>query len=153
MMKHATDNHTCVETKHSKIMAIYFTSGMTRSPKMTAHTHSSFSLGLSVNRRFWLDLTPWNVMWNTSHTGWAKSAWSRVFPPWIRGACVFPHCLLLFEPAFILQILTKFPITDFCSVPTAYQMLLQNDTTSYKFKSLKHCVSAREPIGPEVTEQ
>ncbi|XP_006752833.1 PREDICTED: acyl-coenzyme A synthetase ACSM3, mitochondrial isoform X1 [Myotis davidii] len=153
MMKCATDNHTCVETRHDETMAIYFTSGTSGSPKMTAHTHSSYGLGLSVNGRFWLDLTPLDVMWNTSDTGWAKSAWSSVFSPWIQGACVFAHHLPQFEPTSILQTLSKFPITVFCSVPTVYRMLVQNDVTSFKFKSLKHCVSAGEPISPEVTEQ
>ncbi|XP_048072948.1 acyl-coenzyme A synthetase ACSM3, mitochondrial-like isoform X1 [Ursus arctos] len=153
MMKHASDNHTCVKTKHDEMMAIYFTSGTSGSPKMTGHTHSSFGLGLSVNGRYWLDLTPSDVMWNTSDTGWAKSAWSSIFSPWIQGACVFAHYLPRFEPTSILQTLSKFPITVFCSAPTAYRMLIQNDMTSYKFKSLKHCVSAGEPINPEVTEQ
>ncbi|XP_059011728.1 acyl-coenzyme A synthetase ACSM3, mitochondrial isoform X3 [Mustela lutreola] len=153
MMKHASDSHTCVKTKHDEMMSIYFTSGTSGSPKMTGHTHSSFGLGLSVNGRFWLDLTPSDVMWNTSDTGWAKSAWSSVFSPWIQGACVFAHYLPRFEPTSILQTLSKFPITVFCSAPTAYRMLIQNDMTSYKFKSLKHCVSAGEPINPEVTEQ
>lgn len=54
---------------------------------------------------------------------------------------------------FQLQTLSKFPITVFCSAPTAYRMLVQNDMSSYKFNSLKHCVSAGEPINPEVMEQ
>uniref|UniRef100_A0A8C0LYG1 medium-chain acyl-CoA ligase n=2 Tax=Canis lupus familiaris TaxID=9615 RepID=A0A8C0LYG1_CANLF len=153
MIKHASDNHTCVNTKHDEMMAIYFTSGTSGSPKMTGHSHSSFGLGLSVNGRFWLDLTPSDVIWNTSDTGWAKSAWSSVFSPWIQGACVFAHYLPRFEPTSIFQTLSKFPITVFCSAPTAYRMLIQSDMTSYKFKSLKHCVSAGEPINPEVTEQ
>ncbi|XP_040113300.1 acyl-coenzyme A synthetase ACSM3, mitochondrial isoform X1 [Oryx dammah] len=154
MIKHASDNHTCVKTKHNEMMAIFFTSGTSGYPKMTGHTHSSFGLGLSINGRFWLDLTPLDVMWNTSDTGWAKSAWSSVFSPWIQGACVFAHYLPRFEPTSILQTLSKFPITVFCSAPTAYRMLVQNDKArSYKFKSLKHCVSAGEPINPEVTEQ
>ncbi|PNJ14718.1 ACSM3 isoform 9, partial [Pongo abelii] len=153
MMKHASDSHTCVKTKHNEIMAIFFTSGTSGYPKMTAHTHSSFGLGLSVNGRFWLDLTPSDVMWNTSDTGWAKSAWSSVFSPWIQGACVFTHHLPRFEPTSILQTLSKYPITVFCSAPTVYRMLVQNDMASYKFKSLKHCVSAGEPITPDVTEK
>ncbi|KAM5228184.1 acyl-coenzyme A synthetase ACSM3, mitochondrial [Ctenodactylus gundi] len=153
MMKHVSDNHTCMKTKHNEMMAIYFTSGTTGPPKMIGHTHSSFGLGLSVNGRFWLDLTPSDVMWNTSDTGWAKSAWSSVFSPWIQGTCVFAHYLPRFESTSILQTLSKFPITVFCSAPTAYRMLIQSDMTSCKFKSLKHCVSAGEPINPEVTEQ
>ncbi|XP_057551538.1 acyl-coenzyme A synthetase ACSM3, mitochondrial isoform X2 [Hippopotamus amphibius kiboko] len=154
LMKNASDNHTCVATKHNEMMAIFFTSGTSGSPKMTGHTHSNFGLGLSVNGRFWLDLTPSDVMWNTSDTGWAKSAWSSIYSPWIQGACVFAHYLPRFEPSSVLQTLSKFPITVFCSAPTAYRMLVQNDKTrNYKFKSLKHCVSAGEPINPEVTEQ
>lgn len=153
MMKYASDNHTCVNTKHNEMMAIYFTSGTTGPPKMIGHTHSSFGLGLSINGRFWLDLIPTDVMWNTSDTGWAKSAWSSVFSPWSQGACVFAHHLPRFEPTSVFQTLSKFPITVFCSAPTAYRMLVQNDMTSYKFKCLKHCVSAGEPINPEVTEQ
>ncbi|XP_051001087.1 acyl-coenzyme A synthetase ACSM3, mitochondrial isoform X1 [Acomys russatus] len=154
MMKYASDSHTCVNTKHNEMMAIYFTSGTTGPPKMIGHTHSSFGLGLSVNGRFWLDLTASDVMWNTSDTGWAKSAWSSVFSPWTQGACVFAHYLPRFESTSILQTLSKFPITVFCSAPTAYRMLIQNDITrSYKLNSLKHCVSAGEPINPEVMEQ
>lgn len=153
MMKCASDSHTCVKTKHNEIMAMFFTSGTSGYPKMTAHTHSSFGLGLSVNGRFWLDLTPSDVMWNTSDTGWAKSAWSSVFSPWIQGACVFAHHLPRFEPTSVLQTLSKYPITVFCSAATVYRMLVQNDMASCKFKSLKHCVSAGEPITPDVTEK
>ncbi|TKC36102.1 hypothetical protein EI555_007491 [Monodon monoceros] len=154
MMKHASDNNTCVKTKHNETMAIFFTSGTSGSPKMTRHTHSSFGLGLSINGRFWLDLTPSDVMWNTSDIGWAKSAWSSVYSPWIQGACVFAHYLPRFEPTSVLQTLCKFPITVFCSAPTADRILVQNDKTrNYKFKSLKHCVSAGESVNSEVTEQ
>lgn len=153
MMKHVGDSHTCVKTKHDELMAIYFTSGTTGSPKMTGHTHSSFGLGLSINGRFWLDLTPSDVMWNTADTGWAKSAWSSFFAPWSQGACVFTHYLPRFESTYLLQTLSRFPISVFCSAPTAYRMLVQDNMSSYTFKHLKHCVSAGEPINPEVIEQ
>ncbi|XP_001376998.2 acyl-coenzyme A synthetase ACSM3, mitochondrial isoform X1 [Monodelphis domestica] len=153
MMKHASDDHSCVMTRHNETMTIYFTSGTTGSPKMTEHTHSSYGMGLSVNGRYWLDLTPSDIMWNTSDTGWAKSAWSSVFAPWSQGACVFVHYMPRFEPVAILKTLSRFPITTFCSAPTVYRMLVLKWEPSYKFKSLKHCVSAGEPINPEVMDQ
>ncbi|XP_016010956.2 acyl-coenzyme A synthetase ACSM3, mitochondrial isoform X2 [Rousettus aegyptiacus] len=153
LMRHASDSHTCVRTKHDETMSIFFTSGTSGSPKMTGHTHSSYGLGLSVNGRYWLDLTPSDVMWNTSDTGWAKTAWSSVFSPWTQGACVFVRHLPQFKPTSILQTLSRFPITVFCSAPTAYRMLVKNDMASYKFKSLQHCVSAGEPVNFEVIEQ
>ncbi|XP_067329328.1 acyl-coenzyme A synthetase ACSM3, mitochondrial-like [Anolis sagrei] len=144
--------HNCAVTKSHDPMAIYFTSGTTGAPKMTEHSHGSHGIGLGINGKYWLDLTPLDVMWNTSDTGWAKSAWSSVFAPWIQGACVFIHSMPRFEPKPVLETLCKFPITTLCSPPTAYRMLIQHKLTSYKFHSLKHCLSAGEPMNPEVME-
>ncbi|KAG8433104.1 hypothetical protein GDO86_017404 [Hymenochirus boettgeri] len=153
LFQEANDRHTCVKTKSGDPMTIFFTSGTTGSPKMTEHSHCSFGLGLEVNGRYWLDLTPSDIMWNTSDTGWAKSAWSSVFAPWIQGSCVFVHSMPRFDPNIILHTLATFPITTFCSAPTAYRMLVLKKLASYKFKTLKHCVSAGEPINPQVMEQ
>ncbi|KAH0631910.1 hypothetical protein JD844_019811 [Phrynosoma platyrhinos] len=152
LLKLAPAEHNCVVTKTHDPMAIYFTSGTTGAPKMTEHSHGSHGIGLGINGKFWLDLTPSDIMWNTSDTGWAKSAWSSVFAPWIQGACVFVHSMPRFEPKPVLETLSKFPITTFCSPPTAYRMLVQHKLTSYKFHSLKHCLSAGEPMNPEVME-
>ncbi len=54
--------------------------------------------------RYWLDLTEQDVFWNTSDTGWAKSAWSSVFAPWIQGACVFVHHMPRFDTSTVLQV-------------------------------------------------
>nr|XP_034986396.1 acyl-coenzyme A synthetase ACSM3, mitochondrial isoform X2 [Zootoca vivipara] len=134
LLKLAPAEHDCAVTKSWDPMAIYFTSGTTGTPKMTEHSHASHGLGLGVNGRYWLDLTPSDIIWNTSDTGWAKSAWSSV--------------LNLLSTA-----LSRFPITTFCSAPTAYRMLIHHSLSSYKFHSLKHCVSAGEPMNPEIIEQ
>lgn len=54
--------------------------------------------------RYWLDLTDGDVFWNTSDTGWAKSAWSSVFAPWTQGACVFVHHMPRFDTNTVLQV-------------------------------------------------
>nr|XP_020655253.1 acyl-coenzyme A synthetase ACSM3, mitochondrial-like [Pogona vitticeps]XP_020655254.1 acyl-coenzyme A synthetase ACSM3, mitochondrial-like [Pogona vitticeps]XP_020655255.1 acyl-coenzyme A synthetase ACSM3, mitochondrial-like [Pogona vitticeps] len=153
LLKRAPAEHSCTATKSHEPMAIYFTSGSTGTPKMTEHSHGSHGLGLGVNGKYWLDLTPLDVMWNTSDTGWAKSAWSSVFAPWIQGACVFVHSMPRFEPKPVLETLSRFPVTTFCSPPTAYRMLVHHNLSSYKFHSLKHCLSAGEPMNPEVMEE
>ncbi|XP_054698795.1 acyl-coenzyme A synthetase ACSM3, mitochondrial-like isoform X1 [Grus americana] len=143
-------DHKCVKTRSQDPMLIYFTSGSTGSPKMVMQSHSSYGIGFAVSGRYWLNLTPSDIMWNTSDTGWVKSAWSSVFAPWICGSCVFVHSLLQFKPALIAETLSRYPITAFCTAPTAYRMLVQHDLSSYKFMSLKHCVSGGEPLNPEV---
>ncbi|KAM3916300.1 acyl-coenzyme A synthetase ACSM3, mitochondrial-like [Leptodactylus fuscus] len=149
----ANDKHTCVRTRSADPMSIFFTSGTTGSPKMTEHSHSSYGLGLTAVAKYWLDLSPSDVFWNVSDPGWVKSTWSFVFCPWIQGSCVFVHYMPRFDPAVILDTLSKFPVTVFCAPPTAYRMLVLCDFTGYKFRSLQHCVGGGEPMNPEVMKQ
>ncbi|OPJ87565.1 hypothetical protein AV530_001014 [Patagioenas fasciata monilis] len=143
-------DHKCVKTRSQDPMLIYFTSGSTGSPKMVVQSHSSYGIGFATSGRYWMNLTPSDTMWNTSDTGWVKSAWGSVFAPWICGSCVFVHDMPQFKPAVIAETLSRYPITVFCTAPTAYRMLVQHDLSSYKFTSLRHCVSGGEALNPEV---
>uniref|UniRef100_A0A8V0Z5J9 medium-chain acyl-CoA ligase n=1 Tax=Gallus gallus TaxID=9031 RepID=A0A8V0Z5J9_CHICK len=149
LLKTAPSDHRCVTTKSQHPVAIYFTSGTTGAPKMTEHSHCSYGIGLTVSGRYWLNLTSSDIYWNTSDTGWAKAAWS-IFSAWSQGACVFVHKMPQFSPPAVFESLSRYPITVFCSAPTAYRMLVQHQLPSCTFNSLRHCVSAGEPINPEV---
>ncbi|NXY29713.1 ACSM3 synthetase, partial [Pomatorhinus ruficollis] len=81
--------------------------------------------------RYWMNLTPSDIMWNTSDTGWAKSAYGSVFGPWICGSCVFVHNMPLFKPEVVGETLSRYPITTFCTAPTAFRMLVQHDMSRY----------------------
>uniref|UniRef100_A0A8C8RBZ2 medium-chain acyl-CoA ligase n=1 Tax=Pelusios castaneus TaxID=367368 RepID=A0A8C8RBZ2_9SAUR len=150
-------DHICVKTKIQDPMVIYFTSGSTGSPKMVEHSQGS--LGFRPNgsqkliMRYWLDLTPADVVWGISDTGWIVSSLASVLDPWVFGSCVFVHRLPKVESTTILSTLSRFPITTLCSAPTLFHMLVKHDLTSYKFMSLKSCVSGGEPLNPEVLEQ
>ncbi|CAH1795111.1 unnamed protein product [Owenia fusiformis] len=145
--------HECLDTKSSDPMTIFFTSGTTALPKMCEHSHASYGMGHVITGRFWLDLCPTDIHWNNSDTGWAKSAWSNVFAPWIQGACVFVHHTPKFDVKKTLNTLQTYPITTFCTAPTAYRLLVQSDLKKYKFHSLRHAISAGEPLNPEVTDE
>uniref|UniRef100_A0A669PLG3 medium-chain acyl-CoA ligase n=1 Tax=Phasianus colchicus TaxID=9054 RepID=A0A669PLG3_PHACC len=149
LLKNAPSDHQCATTKSEHPMAIYFTSGTTGAPKMTEHSHCSYGVGLTVSGRYWLNLTSSDIYWNTSDTGWAKAAWS-IFSAWSQGACVFVHKMPQFSPPAVFESLSRYPITVFCSAPTAYRMLVQHRPPSCTFNSLRHCASAGEPINPEV---
>ncbi|XP_062999587.1 acyl-coenzyme A synthetase ACSM5, mitochondrial isoform X2 [Elgaria multicarinata webbii] len=149
----APADHDCVKTKSQEPMVIYFTSGSSGSPKMVEQSHCSYGIGFTSSGRHWMNLTPSDIFWNTSDIGWVKSAWSSVFAPWINGSCVFVHHLPQFEPGVILNTLARYPVTTFCTAVTAFRMLVQHNLTSYKFMSLKHCVTGGEPLNPEVMER
>ncbi|XP_067407111.1 acyl-coenzyme A synthetase ACSM4, mitochondrial-like isoform X2 [Emydura macquarii macquarii] len=153
LFKAARGDHDTVKTKSQEPMTIYFTSGTTGFPKMVEHSHSSFGIGMTSTARLWLDLNPSDILWGLSDPGWVKFAYGSFFSPWIQGACIFTQSMLQFEATTVLNCLSTFPITSFCGTPTVYRMLVQHDFSSYKFKSLKHCLSGGEPLNPEVMER
>ncbi|KAM3662419.1 acyl-coenzyme A synthetase ACSM4, mitochondrial-like [Ammospiza maritima maritima] len=149
----ASAEHICTKTRSNDPMTVYFTSGTTGFPKMVLHSYCSYGIGFVTTGRRWLGLGPSDIMWNTSDTGWVKSAYCSVFSPWICGACVFIHHMPVFQPEIIGTTLSKYPITTFCTAPTGYRMLVQHDMSRYKFLSLKHCLTAGEALNPEVFSQ
>lgn len=130
---------------------LYFTSGTTGNPKMTVHG-SVYPLGHETTGKFWLRAGTGDLVWNVSDTGWAKGAWSSLFAPWLAGAGVFALHADAVDPARVLGALEKYPITALCAPPTAYRMLVKQPLEGRKFAKLKHCVSAGEPLNPEVID-
>lgn len=132
---------------------LYFTSGTTGPPKMVLHTQTSCALGHKLTGELWLDLKPDDVHWNLADNGWAKAAWSSLFGPWHQGACLFvSDARGKFDPAATLKTLSAYPITTWCAPPTALRLIVREDLGAYRFPSLRHCVSAGEPLNPEVIE-
>src|SRR5258705_1766660 len=130
---------------------LYFTSGTTGPPKMVLHPQASYGLAHRLSGELWLDLKPDDVHWNLSDTGWGKAAWSSFFGPWHMGACVFSvDARGKFNAAAALRTLAQYPITTWCAPPTALRLMVREDLSAYRFPKLRHCVSAGEPVNPEV---
>lgn len=140
-----------VNTGFDEDALCYFTSGTTGQPKMTMHAHG-YTLAHRITGSYWLDLKPGDLHWNLSDTGWAKAAWSSLFAPWLMGAAIFVHHAPGFDPAATLDLLERMPVTTLCAPPTAYRMFVRSDLTGRRFEALRHCVSAGEPLNPEVID-
>jgi acetyl-CoA synthetase/medium-chain acyl-CoA synthetase len=138
-------------TRGADASSLYFTSATTGEPKMVLHTQASYGIGHRLTGRLWLDLRPGDLHWNISDLGWAKAAWSSFYAPWQMGACVFAlDFRSKFNPAQALDTLARFPITTWCAPPTALRLIVRQEFGNVRFPKLRHCVTAGEPLNPEV---
>ncbi|HYR59094.1 MAG TPA: AMP-binding protein [Chthoniobacteraceae bacterium] len=140
-------------TRADEPAILYFTSGTTGPPKMVLHTQESYGRGHRVTGEWWLCCKPHDVHWNLADNGWAKAAWSSLFGPWHMGACIFAvDARGKFDAAATMRTLAKFPITTWCAPPTALRLIVREYLPAFRFPRLRHCVSAGEPLNPEVIE-
>ncbi|UCF07015.1 MAG: AMP-binding protein [bacterium] len=139
------------KTRSDDPILLYFTSGTVSYPKMVIHTQASYAIGHRITATFWQDLKPTDLHWTVTDTGWAKAAWGSLFGQWTVGTAVFNHQThSKFDAKLTLRMIENFGITTFCAPPTAYRMFAQLPLKEYDLSALRHCMSAGEPLNPEV---
>ncbi|MGH3158255.1 MAG: AMP-binding protein, partial [Streptosporangiaceae bacterium] len=139
-------------TQATDPLLLYFTSGTTAQPKLVEHTHASYPAG-HLSTMYWLGLQPGDVHLNISSPGWAKHAWSNVFAPWNGGATAFVLGHERFSTDALFTAIPLGGVSTLCAPPTVWRMLIQADLGGCDTASLRECVSAGEPLNPEVIEQ
>jgi acetyl-CoA synthetase len=140
-----------VDTAADDSLLLYFTSGTTSQPKLVEHTQVSYPVG-HLSTMYWIGLQPGDVHLNVSSPGWAKHSWSNVFAPWNAGATVFLYNYSRFDAEKMLEVLQTYGVTTFCAPPTVWRMLIQADLSAVQVQ-VRECISAGEPLNPEVIEQ
>jgi acetyl-CoA synthetase len=139
------------ETGADDPLLLYFTSGTTATPKLVLHSHQSYPVG-HLSTMYWLGVQPGDVHLNISSPGWAKHAWSCFFAPWNAGAAIFIVNQRRFNAAGLLDIIARCGVTTFCTPPTVWRMLIQEDLAAWSMR-LKELISAGEPLNPEVIDR
>jgi acetyl-CoA synthetase len=152
MSRHAGEAFVAArKTRADDLLFLYFTSGTAASPKLVAHTHTSYPVG-HLSTLYWIGLKPGDVHLNLSSPGWAKHAWSCFFAPWNAQACVLAYQYERFDSRALLDQLVRCRVTTFCAPPTVWRMLIQQDLRRWPV-TLREVVSAGEPLNPEVIER
>ena len=140
------------DVTNSDHMLMYFTSGTTGYPKITAHNFL-YPLGHLVTARYWHHVDPNGLHFTISDTGWGKAVWGKLYGQWLCEAPVFTYDFTKFEAQDILPLFKKHGITTFCAPPTMYRFFIKEDLSQYDLSSLRHTTIAGEALNPEVYDQ
>jgi acyl-coenzyme A synthetase/AMP-(fatty) acid ligase len=137
-------------TRSDDLAYIVYTSGTTKDPKGVMHVHA-YTFAKRMQAQYWLDARPEDLVWCTAGTGWAKSLWNVLLGPWSCGSAIVLH-EGGFEPAERMDLIRDLGVTVLCQAPTEYRLeaKLEHLGERWKLPALRHCVSAGEPLNPEV---
>ena len=133
-------------------MLMYFTSGTSGYPKLAAHNYK-YPLGHFITAKYWHRVNPDGLHLTISDTGWAKSAWGKLYGQWLCEAAIFVYDFDRFDAEKILPMFAKYQITTFCAPPTMYRMLAKQDLSRFDLSSIEHASTAGEALNPEVYRQ
>ena len=133
-------------------MLMYFTSGTSGYPKLAAHNYK-YPLGHFITAKYWHRVNPDGLHLTISDTGWAKSAWGKLYGQWLCEAPIFVYDFDRFDAEKILPMFAKYNITTFCAPPTMYRMLAKQDLSRFDLSSIEHASTAGEALNPEVYRQ
>ena len=139
-------------TKNEDIMLLYFTSGTTGMPKMVNHNYI-YPLGHILTAKYWQNVQDNGLHFTVADTGWAKSAWGKLYGQWLSGSAVMTFDFDKFIPKNLMEVIVKYKVTTFCAPPTIYRFLIKEDLSKFDLSALKYCVVAGEPLNPEVYKQ
>ena len=133
-------------------MLMYFTSGTSGYPKLAAHNYK-YPLGHFITAKYWHRVNPDGLHLTISDTGWAKSAWGKLYGQWLCEAAIFVYDFDRFDAEKILPMFAQYNITTFCAPPTMYRMLAKQDLSRFDLSTIEHASTAGEALNPEVYRQ
>jgi acetyl-CoA synthetase len=137
-------------TQADDLAFISYTSGTTGGPKGVMHTHRWAIAHQQIVTSQWLGIQSEDIVWATAGPGWAKWIWSPFISTLGSGATAFVY-QGSFAPEKYLSLIQDEKINVLCCTPTEYRMMAKTDHLErFHLSSLRHAVSAGEPLNREV---
>jgi acetyl-CoA synthetase len=152
MIGNAPEAFERVKTRVFDDMLYYFTSGTSGSPKAVIHDHS-YPIAHIYTAKNWHGASEGDLHLTVADSGWAKSAWGKLYGQWFVGASIMVYDYDNFFASDMLRLIQEERINTFCAPPTIYKYFLLEDLGSYDLSSLKAVTTAGEPMPPAVAEK
>ena len=148
----ASEDFGRVKTKTTDDMLYYFTSGTSGSPKAVIHDYS-YPIAHIYTAKNWHGASDGDLHLTVADSGWAKSAWGKLYGQWFVGAAIMVYDYDNFYASDMLRLIQEERVNTFCAPPTIYKYFLLEDLGAYDLSSLKAVTTAGEPMPPAVSEK
>ena len=151
-MEKSSESFGTVEVNSHDDMLYYFTSGTSGAPKAVIHDFS-YPLAHIYTAKNWHGAVDNGIHLTVADSGWAKSAWGKLYGQWLVGCAVMVYDYEQFYAWDILKLLEEERVTSFCAPPTIYKYLVLEDLSKYDLSKLKQVTTAGEPMPISVAKK
>lgn len=151
LLSSTTESFDRVETKVTDDMLYYFTSGTNGAPKAVIHDFS-YPLAHIYTAKNWHGVKKGGLHLTVADSGWAKSAWGKLYGQWFMGTAIMVYDYEQFYAGDMLKLIETEKITTFCAPPTIYKYFVREDFTKYDLSNLRYATTAGEPMPVEVSQ-
>ncbi len=151
-MDNASEDLTLEDTSKDDMAFFCYTSGTTGAPKGAVHLHR-WVPGNDPSVLFWQNAKEDDIIGHTGNLSWIFPLGNGFLYVWRHGITTFVYDGK-FDPNKWFKLIEKYKITNLASVPTCYRLFVKvpDFENKYDLSSLRHCISAGEPLNPEVIE-
>ena len=148
----STGSFPRVQTSVTDDMLYYFTSGTNGAPKAVIHDFS-YPLAHIYTAKNWHGVKKGGLHLTVADSGWAKSAWGKLYGQWFMGSAIMVYDYEQFYAGDMLKLIESEQITTFCAPPTIYKYFVREDISKYNLNNLCYVTTAGEPMPAEVSQK
>jgi acetyl-CoA synthetase len=152
LMEQASELFERVDTRGEDDMLYYFTSGTNGAPKAVIHDFF-YPLAHIYTAKNWHGIRENDLHITIADSGWAKSAWGKLYGQWFLEAAILVYDYEQFYAADMLKVLAEEKVNTFCAPPTIYKYFLLEDLKKYDLSSIHDFTTAGETLPGEVADR
>jgi acyl-coenzyme A synthetase/AMP-(fatty) acid ligase len=153
MMHESSINLDIEQTTKEDMSFFCYTSGTTGDPKGAVHKHQWVEAN-DPSLLYWQAAKENDIIAHTGDLSWIYPLGNGFLYPWRWGISTFIYNGKFYVKKWF-ELLEKYKITNLASVPTAYRLFItiKKPQHIYDLSHLRHCISAGEPLNPEVIKK
>lgn len=152
LIEEASDVWERRATRASDPMLYYFTSGTNGAPKAVIHDFT-YPIAHIYTARRWHGVREGGLHLAVADTGWAKTAWGKLYGQWFLGGAIMVFDYDRFYAGEMLKLLEEQKVSTFCAPPTIYKYFVLEDLGKYDLSHLQYAATAGEPMPQEVAKK